>query len=136
MKVLKDERGVVIDWLVKLLIFLSVLGIVGYDVVSIVTNTFTLDSSADDTAVAISTDFRTDQFGTNDDEVFQRAEALVATGDTGAADATVVQELTNVDENGVVHVTLRRTAKTLVVRRIAAIRNWATATAEGTASTN
>ena len=135
MRGIGNERGVIVSWFAKLLVGLAVVAVVLFDTGSIVINYFTLDGAADDTATALSLAFETDQFGTNDEQLYEAAKELVATGTTNAADAKVVHAGTNVDENGVIHVKLKRVAKTLVVERIEAISKWAKATAEGQAST-
>jgi len=131
----RDERGVIISWLFKLVLFLSVVGVLVFDVGSILVNVFTLDSAADDTAIALSLIVDPAAVATNDQQVFQQAQLLVASDATLAGDATVVESGTHVDEQGVVHVKLRRVADTLVVEQFTALRKWARATAEGSAST-
>lgn len=136
MRGIGNERGVIVSWLMKLLVGLAVVAVIMFDAGSILVNTFTLDTAADDTAIALSLAINPDQFGTNDEEVFLAAKELVASGTTNAADAKVVHSGTNVDEESVIHVKLKRTANTIVVKRISAIEKWARATAEGQASTN
>lgn len=130
-----DERGVIINWLVKIVLMLAVLGVIVFDIGSIAVNTFTLDSAADDAAIALSLAIETDQFGTNDAQVVQAAEQLIASDTTLAGDARVIASRTHVDENGVIHIALRRAADTLVVDQIEALRKWGIAKAEGSAST-
>lgn len=131
-----NERGVVVSWLLKLLVGLAVVAVILFDAGSILVNYFTLDGAANDTAIALSLSIEPDDFGTNDEEVFEAAKSVVASGSTNAADAKVLRNGTNVDEEGIIHVKLRRTATTFVVKHISAIRKWARATAEGQASTN
>ena len=136
MSIARDERGVIVNWLVKLVLGLAVLGVIVFDFGSIAVNYFTLDSAADDAAVALSLAIETDDFGTNDAQVVQAAETLIASDDSLAGDARVIVRRTHVDEDGVIHITLRRAADTLLVDQIDAIRQWGVATAEGSASTN
>ena len=131
----RNERGVIISWLFKLVLFLALVGVIVFDAGSILVNVFTLDSAADDTAIALSLIVDPDEFGTNDQQVFDQASLLVASDTTLAGDAKVIQNGTHVDEQGVVHVKLRRVADTLVVEQFTALRKWARATAEGSAST-
>ncbi|HWL64866.1 MAG TPA: hypothetical protein VNP73_02735 [Actinomycetota bacterium] len=131
-----DERGVLVSWLIKIILVLGVLGVIVFDGASIMVNIFTLDSSANDTAIAVSLQVEPDQFGRNDQEVFDKTKAVIASDDTGAANAKVIRNGTVVDEEGNVHVKLRRVATTLVVRYIAPLKKWTVATAEGSASTN
>jgi hypothetical protein len=136
MPFLHDQRGIIINWLLKLLLVLSIIGVIVFDTGSVVVNHFTLDSAANDAAIALSLAIETDEFGTNDAQVVEAAKTLIASDQTLAGDARVVARRTHVDEEGVIHVTLRRTANTLVVQRVEAIRKWGIATTEGTASTN
>lgn len=134
---IRDERGIVADWLVKIVIGLAVFGVIAYDAGSILVNHFTLDSSSDDIAVGVSTDIgaasRANQY--TPDEVWRLAKARVEHEEEGVEGARVAKEGTFIDETGVVHIRLRRTADTLIVRRIGAIEDWARATADGQAGT-
>ena len=131
-----DERGIVISWLIKITLFLAVIGIFVFDAGSIVVNIFTLDSAADDTAIALSLIVDPSTVGLDDNRVFEQAQLLVASDETLAADARVIRNGTHLDDQGVVHVKLTRVADTLVVDQFTALRKWARATAEGSASTN
>lgn len=133
---LRDERGIIVSWLVKLVVMLAVLGVIVFDIGSIVVNYFTLDSAADDAALALSLAVETDDFGTNDAQVVEAAKQLIATDVSLAQDARVVARRTHVDENGVIYVTLRRRANTLVVDQIDALRKYGVAIVEGQASTD
>ena len=131
-----NERGVLVSWLMKLAIGFAIAGVVLFDGGSIMVNYFTLDSAADDTAVAVSLAIDTDQFGSNDEEVYMKTVEIVASDSTGAANAKVVHNGTFVDEQRVIHVKLKRVANTFVVKHISAIAKWARAVAEGTALAN
>lgn len=133
---MNDERGIVISWLIKVVLMLAVVGSIAFDGASILVNTFTLDSAADDTALALSLQIDTDEFGTNDQEVLLAAQSFIASGESSAQDAKVVPNGTHVDEQGVIHVKLKRAAKTIVVSRVEAIRKWGIARGEGRAATN
>ncbi|HYI46359.1 MAG TPA: hypothetical protein VE174_12950 [Actinomycetota bacterium] len=136
MRGIGNERGVVISWLMKLLVGLAIVSVVMFDAGSILVNHVTLDTAANDTALALSLAIDPDQFGTNDEEVFEGAKEIVASNSTNAGGAKVVRSGTNVDEEGVIHVKLKRVADTFVVERIEAIKKWGRATAEGQASTD
>jgi hypothetical protein len=130
MTIRRDERGVIINWLVKVLITLAILGVAVFDAGSIAVNFFGLSSAADDAAIAVATAVQGGGVEPNNPkELNDRAVEAVA--DTGAQ----VVEVT-VDREGNVHVKLKRRAKTLVVGRIGPIKHWARATAEGTSGTN
>ena len=131
-----NERGVVVTWLIKVVLLLVVFGSIAFDAVSIVVNYFTLDSAADDAAIALSLQIDPDQFGANDHEVFLAAQNFIASGDSNSPDAKVLVNGTHLDEQGVIHIRLRRTAKTIFVSRVEVIRKWGVATGEGQAATN
>jgi hypothetical protein len=136
MRIAEDERGVVIDWLLKLVLFLGVLGVVGYDAASIGVNYFTLDSAANDTANAVSLAISQAPYEPNQPQLILDVKELVASGETGAGDARVVEKETFIDSFGVVHIALRRKANTIIVTHIPAFRGWAKATADGRAASN
>lgn len=134
---IRDERGIVADWLVKLAIGFTVIGVIGYDAGSILVNYFTLDSGADDVAVSVSTTVGSTSAasGYTDEEIRQLALAVVNSEEAGVEGARVLRRGTDIDQAGVVHIRLRRVADTLLVKRIAAIAKWARATADGQAGT-
>ena len=136
MRVHEDQRGIVISWLVKVTLFLAVVGVFVFDAGSIVVNIFTLDSAADDTAIALSLIVDPRTVGLDDRRVFEQSQLLVASDETLASDARVIENGTHLDDQGVVHVKLVRVADTLVVDQFTALKKWARATAEGSASTN
>ena len=133
---MNNEQGVIVTWLVKVLLMLAVFGSIAFDGAAILVNTFTLDSAADDAAIFLSLQIEPDQFGTNDQEVLLAAQNFIASAESSAPDAKVVPSGTHVDEQGVIHVKLKRTANTLIVSRVERIRKWGIARGEGSASTN
>ena len=118
-----DERGLIVNWLLKLLIGFFVVAVVIYDGGSIVVNFFTLDSQADEIAVQLTTEATPGTLVQSDLEV--RARELATQSGARLVELRV--------EGDIVFVTLRRRADTLVVGRISAIADWARATAEGQA---
>ncbi|HEV3473095.1 MAG TPA: hypothetical protein VG408_07835 [Actinomycetota bacterium] len=123
----RDERGVILGWLGKLLIGLVLTAVVIFDAGSIVINFFTLDSKAEEIAISLSTNLQpTDTTGRG---MLEEAQRLAA-----EAEARLVNLEFDPDTR-VVKVTLRRRADTLVVGRISFIKDWARATAEGQAGT-
>lgn len=135
MRLDRDERGIIISWLVKITLFLAVIGVFVFDIGSILVNVFTLDSAAHDTAIALSLIVDPATIGLDDQGVFEQAQLLVASDETLAGGARVIRNGTHLDDQGVVHVKLRRTADTLVVEQFTALRKWARATAQGSSST-
>jgi hypothetical protein len=132
----RNEQGIIADWLVKLVIGMFLFGVILFDVGAILVNFFTLDSAADDVAVAVSTDVgagEDNQF--TDQEIFKLVKEVVASPDNGVQDARVLRRGTGIDDEGTVTIRLRRVADTLVVGRIGAIEDWAKATTNGRAGT-
>lgn len=122
-----DERGLIVSWLVKLVIGFAVVGILLFDAGTIIVNFFTLDSKAQEIAIAVTTGTVGDNLTAR--QVEERAKQLAE-----EAEARLVS--VEVDNTArIVRVTLRRRADTLVVGRISFIKDWARATAEGQAGT-
>ncbi len=121
---LNDERGVVLGWLVKLVVFLSVLGLVLFELGAITVNYFGLDTSADDIAVAVST---VAQAGTSSEAQLQE-EARIRAKDVGAK----LVDLKLNEQQQTLKIVLTRKASTLLLHQIDPIKGWgkATVTAE------
>jgi hypothetical protein len=130
----RNEHGIIADWLVKVIIGMVVFGVILFDVGAILVNFFTLDSAADDVAIAVSTDVgAADVTQFTDQEIFQMVKDVVDSPDNGVKDARVLRRGTGIDGDGVITIRLRRVADTLIVRRIGAIEDWAQATTNGRA---
>lgn len=138
---MNDESGVVLNWLAKMILGLAIGGLILFDAGSIVVNYFGLDSAADEIAAEISLDIATGDFPAFDlqtigqctrrpspNTVCQRIQEKVK-----AHEAKLVK--VTLDLQGNLKVRIRRTANTLVVKRIGPIEDWGTTTAEGKAST-
>ncbi len=121
---LRDERGVVISWLVKLLVAFAVAGVVLFDAGAIVVNSFTLSSTATDIANALATSAQ--QAGAAPNENQLEIEGRQLADDAGAK----LVDVTVDSASHVIEVTLRRKARTLIVGRVDAIAKWARATAD------
>lgn len=133
---MRDERGIVADWLVKILLGMAIFGVIAYDAGSIAVNYFTLDSSADDVAIAVSLSVGSGAARNyTPDEIYRLAQAEVEAEDGGVADARVLREGTGISPDGIVHVRLTRVADTLIVKRIGPIKKRARATVDGQAGT-
>lgn len=103
-----DERGDIISsWLVQLLLVMSLVGLVGYEVLSIAITALALDGDAEQVA-----DAAADVYGRDQDPDAARAAADEEAADRGAEVVDVVVE----DE--VVFVTISKDAPTLLVHRI------------------
>ena len=116
-----DERGIIVGWLGKLAIGFAVIAVLLFDGGSILINFFTLDSTADEIAIKLTTGLTSQELS----EVRLKPQAEELAKEVGARliDLRI--------EGNLVHVTLRRRADTLVVGRIGPIEDWARATAEG-----
>lgn len=123
---LRDERGIIVSWLVKLVIGLAVVGVILFDAGSIAVNAFTLSSTANDIANALATTVQqSGSTSVNKAELEGQAQELAK--DAGAKLVSVT-----IDTNErIVKVELRRKADTLIVSRVGAIEDWGRATAEG-----
>lgn len=116
------------EWLARLLLAFAVFGVIVFDAVAIATNYFTLDGTANDIAVELSREMSASSAQVVDAPFIARAKKLVR-----AAGARLVRM--RIDEEGVLHLRITRSAKTLVVRRIDPISRWGRAVAEGQAGT-
>ena len=123
-----NERGVIADWLVKVVVGVGLAAVVLFDAGSIVVNFFGLDSVASEVAVDVSTQIGAGGLDTQR-EIETAAQQLADTKGAKLVSA-------HVDEEGVLHVKVKRVATTIVVGRIGPIKQWAKATAEGSSSTD
>jgi hypothetical protein len=124
---LRDERGVILDWLLKTMFFLAIIGVILFDLGSIAVNYIGLNSTANDIANTVSTSIAGGDVDPTDQTAIQgQAKAL-------AQDAAARLVRVKVDVDGIVHVKLKRTARTLIVNHIGAIKKWALATGKGQA---
>jgi 3-dehydroquinate dehydratase len=108
MNLLRDERGIVVNWMAKLVIFLALVGVAIYDVSALAVNAFQLDSLVDEIAVTVSTSAGD---GRSLFELEKEAKKIARRQDAKLVDLEVD------DEEEVVRVTVRREAKTMVVSR-------------------
>ena len=116
-----DRGDIVLGWLTKLTLTLAVLGLIGFDLVSLATARLAAEDHAQDAARAASSTYRD---GRN----------LQAAYDAAAAEAlqhgdTVEASTFTIAPDGAVTLTLHRTAATLLVEKIAPLRGWADAEA-------
>jgi hypothetical protein len=126
---MKDDRGIVINWLVKILVALAIGGVILYDAGSIAVNFFGLDGAADEIANMLATDVTSGKFNIQDETTLK----LEARKEARKRDAKLTKF--EVDAEGSIHVRLKRVAETLVISRISPIEDWGKSTAEGEAST-
>lgn len=121
----RDERGLIASWFVKLLIGFAVVGVVIYDGGSIMVNVFTLDSRADEIAIELTTGVTPGSLSLATIE----PQAREAAKQSGARLSSIRIE------NNIVYVELKRKADTLVVGRIGFLEDWTRSTAQGQAGT-
>lgn len=132
-----DESGIIVSWLVKLVLLLAVIGVAGFDVGSIVVNNVTLSSSAETVAITISLAVDEAPEGSfPDTRVYDLAVEIVNSETDGVAGAHVVRKGTEIDDEGIVHIRLRRRADTLVTDLIGPLKKYTVATGNGQAGTN
>lgn len=137
MKQSHDESGIIVSWLVRIVLLLAVIGVVGFDLGSIVVNTVTLSSSAETVAVTVSLAVDEAPAGTfPDTRVYDLAVQIVQSESDGVAGARVVRKGTEIDAEGNVHIRLRRRADTLVTDLIGPLKKYTVATGNGQAGTN
>ena len=137
MKQARDESGIIVSWLVKIVLLLVVIGVVGFDLGSIVVNNVTLSSSAETVAVSVS--IAVDQAPPGafpDSQIYDLAVETVKDESDGVAGARVVRKGTELDDEGVVHIRLRRRAETLLADLIGPLKKYTVATGNGQAGTN
>ncbi|HET9187085.1 MAG TPA: hypothetical protein VFN80_03960 [Acidothermaceae bacterium] len=119
----RDSGDIILGWLTKLVIGISLTGVVAFDGVSIgVAHVSTIDD-ANSAALAASHAWQ-DSHDMN--------RALQAAQQTAAQHGeTVVDNSLSVDADGTAHVAVQREATTLIVRHIHALRSWIEITASG-----
>jgi Flp pilus assembly protein TadB len=124
-----NDHGVIADWLLKVIAALAIVGVIMFDAGSMMVNFFTLDSTAEDIATSITHSLANKEIDATQHEVELKAKEL-------AKEAQVRLVRAELEADGTLHVKLRRTASTVVVRRIGPIEDWAKATANANASTS
>ena len=124
MHLARDESGVVLSWLVKVLAIVALLGVVIFDAGSLAVNYFGLDSRADEIAFEAALLF--DGPGAPSQRDLEDEVRKLARG-SGAR----TLEVTTTE--GKLRIRIRRRARTLIVSRIDFIKKWGIATVEGSA---
>ena len=128
-RLIRDETGVVAEWLLKIVFWFALAGVVLFDAGAIVVNYVDLDSTANDIATALSTDVAAANLGPNDPRLAQRAEELARDAEARVLNVAVAPD-------GTLHVRIARSADTLIVSRIGALRGWGRAVAAARATTS
>lgn len=121
MNALRNESGVIGDWIIKVILVLAILGVLVFDLGAIAVNSFGLNSTATDIANAISPE--------PGEVLTQRSVEDEATELAADAGARLVK-VTFDPANSTVSIRIRRRANTLVIGRIGPLKGWTRATAE------
>lgn len=126
-RLMRDESGILVGWLVRLVLGFAVVAVILFDVGSIFVNFFNLDSTANEIAVAVALDADPRRTLPQQPALEVKARELASAADARLVSVTL--------EDRTVIVILRRRADTLIVDRIGPIRDWALATADGRSAT-
>ncbi len=122
-----DERGIVLDWFLKVAVVGGILAAILFDFGAIAVNTVGLESTVDEIAHSLSVSVADDSLNAVDEAAL--VEAARPTAESAGARVTKV----SVDVEGRVHVRIRRRADTLLLAHIGPLNHWAAATADGSA---
>lgn len=119
----RESGDIILGWLTKLVIGISLTGVVAFDGVSIgVAHVSTVDD-ANAAALAASHAWQ------NDHDMTSALQAAEETA--GQHGETVVDNSLTFDSDGTAHISVRREATTLIVRHVHALRSWIEITANG-----
>lgn len=119
MRRFEDERGgIVTGWLIQMVAILAVIGLIAYEIISIMVSNVSADESAREVARAARDAYRVEQS-------IQQAE-------TTADEVALTRDVTLIavtEEDGYLLVEVERDAPTLLVHRIGPMEDLATTTA-------
>ncbi len=119
----RESGDIILGWLTRIVVGFSLVGILGFDGVSI----GVAHVSAADDANTVARSASHAWFDTHQaDAALQAAESTAA-----EHEETVVASSLKIATDGTVDVEIQRSATTLVVRHIHALRSWVTITAAG-----
>jgi hypothetical protein len=124
-----DRGDIVLGWLTKLVVVMSLVGLVGFDAISIGVGRLKAEERAGEAARAAVRSWSQTQ------DVQAAYQAAVATSSAdGLTEDTIDPATFYVGPDGSVTLTVRHTASTLVVEKVDAVADWAVSTATTTAS--
>lgn len=114
---LGDRGDIVLGWLTKLVATLAVLGVIGFDAISLVSTRFQAEDHAQTAARTAS-------------ETYRSSKNLQAAYDAAVAEVAVHGDTIDpasfaVGTDGTTTLTLRRTASTMLVEKVGPLRDWA-----------
>jgi hypothetical protein len=113
---LGDRGDIVLGWLTKLVATLAVLGVIGFDAISLVSTRFQAEDHAQTATRTAS-------------ETYRSSQSLQAAYDAAVAEVAVHGDTIDptsftVGTDGAVTLTLRRTASTMLVEKVGPLRDW------------
>jgi cytoskeletal protein RodZ len=117
-----DRGDIVLGWLTKLIVVFGVLGLIGFDGISLVQAHFQAADRATTAASAAADEYK------NSHDVQKAYNAAFA---TVAGDDTIETKTFQVSQDGTVKLRLHHTATTLVLRHIRPLKHWANAVENG-----
>jgi hypothetical protein len=120
-----DRGDIVVGWLVRIVVTVAILGVILFDAVSVGAAKMSVTDEAGDAARAAS-----DSWLSHHDQqaAFDAAwQAAITANAANTIDTTTFR----VEQNGTVHLTLERTAPTLVLHLVGPLDHWADVSSEG-----
>jgi hypothetical protein len=121
MDTISNERGVIGDWIIKVMLMLAVVGVLVFDIGAIAVNTFGLNSTATDIA---------NEIAPAPGEVLTQRSVEDEAAELAANAGARVVKVTFDRVNNMVSIRIRRQADTIVIGRIGPLEDWTRATAE------
>lgn len=114
-----EDGGIVTGWLLQLVVIMAILGLVGYEVISIAVTSINLEDDARDVALAAR-----GAYGQGDLTAAEEAARAAAEG--------LEVELVRVEADDTsIHATVTKQADTFIVHRIGPLEDLTTPTARG-----
>jgi hypothetical protein len=129
MNLIWDERGVIVDWLIKIILLVVVGGTILFDTGSIVVNRLSAEATADDVATLAANEVA---FG---GETFTAAEVEEAVEVEAERHDVKLLKFEYDATEGTIFVKVRKRATTFVAGRFDVFNDWTRATGQATSST-
>jgi hypothetical protein len=121
MRAFRDERGVILSWFAKVLAGFAVASLILFDLGAIAVNYVGLDSTADDIVNTLARDMSAEAAPSTSPQALEEARRLAR--DSGARLLTF-----RIDPEGLIHLKIRRSARTVLAGRVEALRDYTRAT--------
>jgi len=122
-----DRGDIVLGWVTRLVVVFAMLGILGYDAISVIYAQLSAADAADQAAQSASDSWT----ARRDVQAAYGAAELTAEG----AGGTVPPKSLSIDPDGNVHLSVSKTAPTFVLQYFGSLKKVATATRTGSAKT-